>query len=79
MSVKLKETKGKDDKVEVITFKESDYMAIEGLKGSLFEGKTKVVHKIHGSKIVAKKLAKEVKVELEKVENLNRTVKDLKK
>jgi len=79
MAVKLKESKDKAEKVEVISFKENDYIAIEGLKGSGFVGKTKVVHKIHGNKIIAKKLAKEVKADLVKEENLNRSVKDLKK
>lgn len=79
MSVKLKTRKVEDEKGKVITFNESDYMAIEGLKGSFFDKKVKVVHKHHGEKLIAKKLAKEVKAEIVKEENLSRTVKDLPK
>lgn len=79
MAVRLKNRKVEDEKGTIINFNADDYIAIKGEKGSYFEGKTKVVHKIHGQKIIAKKLAKEVKAEIVKEENLNRAVKDLPK
>ena len=79
MSVQLKKSKKKDEKVEAVGFTVNDYMAVEGLEKSGFEGQTKVVHKVHGKKLIAKKLAKESKAEIEKVENPNRAVKDIKK
>lgn len=79
MAVKLKNSKVEEEKGTVINFNVDDYIAIKGEKGSFFEGKTKVVHKVHGQKIIAKKLAKEVKADIVKEENLNRAVKDLPK
>lgn len=78
MSVRLKKS-DKEDKGKPVGFTEKDYMAIEGEKGSGFEGETKLVHKVHGAKLIAKKLAKASKAEFEKVENPNRAVKDIKK
>lgn len=79
MSVKLKKSSNKDEKVKAVGFGVEDFIAIEGLEKSGFEGETKVVHKIHGEKLIAKKLAKASKAEIEEVESPNRAVKDIKK
>lgn len=77
MSVKIKNKKQvKDEKGTPINFDADSFIAVEGLEKSFFEGKIKVVHKVQGKKLVGKKLAKEVKADLVKEENLNRTVKD---
>lgn len=80
MAVKLKEEKVNEKDLIKLDFKDiKSYMAIEGLKGSLFEGQTKVVHKHLGESLIKRKLAKESKAEIEVEENLNRTVKPVKK
>lgn len=79
MAVKLKNAKTKEEKGTIINFDEKDFIAVKGLKGSFFEGKTKVVHKVHGQKLIDRKLAEATKDEVVKDENLSRTVKDLPK
>lgn len=76
--VELKE-KGKEVAGEPTGFSKEDFMAIEGLKGSFFNGETHVVHKVQGKKLVARKLAKEVKVDLVEVVDEFIIVTDIKK
>ena len=77
MSVKIKNSKKEDEKVEIVNFDVNSFMAVEGQKGSGFEGKTKVVHKILGEKLIAKKFAKKVDADLEKKESPLRSSKDI--
>ena len=78
MSVKFKNQKQLEvSKDKIVTFEADDFMAVEGLEKSFFKGKIKIVHKIQGEKLIAGKLAKEVKVELVKEENKTRSVKDV--
>lgn len=79
MGVRLAKPAKDADKGKPVGFGVKDHMAIEGLEKSGFEGETIVVHKVHGEKLIAKKLAKASKAEIEEVESPNRTVKDLKK
>lgn len=79
MSVKIKNESSNDEKGQVIKFNTEDFMAVKGLKGSFFEGKVKVLHKVQAEKLIQAKKAEQAKgVEFEKVENENRTVKDVK-
>ena len=65
-------------KGEKIGFDADFFMAVEGLKGSFFEGQTKVVHKVLGAKLIANKQAKEVKATLIEKDSGTRTSKDVK-
>ena len=77
MSVKIKDLKQVEtEKGTPINFDAESFMAIKGDKGSFFEGEVKVVHKVHGEKLVKAKKATEVKATLVKEENLNRSSKD---
>lgn len=76
MAVKVKMKKVESGKDTIITFNSEDYTAVEGLKGSGFEGKVKAIHKHHAKTLLNKKLVKEVKAEVVKEENPNRSSKD---
>lgn len=79
MSVKIKNGSSNDEKGQVIKFNSEDFLAVKGLKGSFFEGKVKVLHKVQAEKLIkAKKAELSKDTEFEKVENTNRTVKDIK-
>ena len=80
MSVKIKHNAiVKNENDVVITFNAEDFKAVKGVKGSFFEGKIKAVHKVQAEKLIAAKLAEEAKgVTIEKEENPNRSVKDVK-
>mgnify|MGYP005994258593 CR=1 FL=1 len=80
MAVKIKDDKVKDEKGTVINFNSRDYIAVKGTKDNpFFAGETKVVHKVHGQKLIDKKYATKVDAEVIKEENLTRAVKDLPK
>ena len=78
MSTKIKGAKVTTEKGEVVTFNVEDMRAVKGLKKSFFDGQVKVVHKVQAKKLIDAKLAEEVKAELVKEENPNRSVKDIK-
>lgn len=77
MSVKVKVKQVKSGKDTIVNFNSVDHMAIEGLKGSGFEGKVKAVHKVHGKNLIDKKLAKEINAEVVKEDNKARSTKDI--
>lgn len=80
MSVKIKQNASvKNENDIIITFNADDFKAVKGLKGSFFEGKIKALHKVQAEKLIAAKKAEEVKgVTIEKEDNPNRSVKDIK-
>lgn len=79
MSVKIKnQASVKDSNDRIVNFDADSFVAVEGLEKSFFKGQIKVVHKIQGEKLVKAKLAKEVKADLVKEDNQNRSVKDVK-
>lgn len=77
--VELKKS-GKDlDKTDVVIGINSkdDYMVVKGLKGSHFEGQTKVLHNIAGQKLIDKKHAELAKADFTVSTSKNRNSVDI--
>lgn len=72
MAVEIKEVKEDLKNAEIINFGVEDHRAVKGLKGSYFEGETKVVHKVQADKLVKAKLAEIVKADLKEIKTNNR-------
>lgn len=77
--VELKKSAKDLEKTDVVVGINSkdDYMAVKGLKGSHFEGQTKVLHKIAGQKLVDKKHGEAVKADFTVTSSKNRNVQDI--
>lgn len=73
MSVEIKKKKEDLKEAKVISFNKDSHKAVEGLKGSFFEGEIKVVHEVQAEKLVKAGFAKLVKADLVDVVTNNRT------
>lgn len=73
MSVEIKKKKEYLKEAKVISFGKDSHKAVEGLKGSFFEGEIKVVHEVQAEKLVKAGFAKVVKADLVDVVTNNRT------
>ena len=73
MAVEIKKKKEDLKEARVINFTKDQHKAVEGLKGSFFEGEIKVVHDVQAEKLVKAGFAKVVKADLVEATTNNRT------